>query len=115
MNPVQTLNTDQVKGMRDRSEPLELINVLPGQAFREKHIPGSINIPVEDGDFVQQVEECLGGAKEKTVVVYCASTECPASEQAARRLEQAGFTNVFDYEAGVAGWEQAGLPIKSGA
>lgn len=115
MNPVQTLNTDQVQAMKDRGEKFELINVLPAQAFHEKHIPGSINIPVDDGDFVQQVEERLGGAKEKTVVVYCANTECPASSKAAGRLEQAGFTNVFDYEAGVAGWEQAGLPIESGA
>jgi len=32
---------------------------------------------------------------------------CPASARAAEKLEQAGYTNVYDDEEGTAGWREA--------
>lgn len=88
-----------------------VINVLDSDTFEDKHIPGSVNIPMESEDFVERVEQRLGG-KSQPVVVYCASTQCDASEKAARQLEEAGFTNVQDFESGVEGWEQAGYQLE---
>jgi rhodanese-related sulfurtransferase len=34
------------------------------------------------------------------------------SSQAARKLEEAGFTNVHDYEGGTKAWQEAGLPVE---
>mgnify|MGYP003626742147 CR=1 FL=1 len=38
------------------------------------------------------------------VVVYCANFDCPASTDAARKLDEAGFNNVYDYEGGTQDW-----------
>jgi hypothetical protein len=37
------------------------------------------------------------------------------SPRAAGRLEQFGFTNVYDYVAGIADWKAAGLPVDGDA
>jgi rhodanese-related sulfurtransferase len=38
--------------------------------------------------------------------VYCASIDCHSSTDAAKKLDQAGFTNVYDYRGGAKAWHQ---------
>jgi rhodanese-related sulfurtransferase len=111
---MRTITTDKLKTMLDGGEDVRLINVLAEEDFREAHIPGSVNVPVNDKNLEKTVEEVVG-SKDATVIVYCASRECNASPTAAKRLEAAGFTDVIDYEDGIEGWRQAGLPVESGA
>ncbi|MYL23404.1 rhodanese-like domain-containing protein [Vreelandella massiliensis] len=84
-------------------EDFVLINVLPREVFNEQHIRTSINIPVQDDDFVKKVED-VAGSKDRKIVVYCANFECDASPKAAEKLEEAGFTQVYDYEGGTEDW-----------
>lgn len=93
---------------------IPVINVLDAEHFQEKHIPGSINIPLDSDNFADQVAERLG-SKSDPVIVYCASEQCDASTKAATRLESAGFTDIRDFEPGVQGWEDAGFRIEHGA
>ena len=102
---MKTLSYDQLKKIKDTKEDFVLINVLPAESFNEAHIPDSINIPLKQADFVAQVEEAVGGKEEK-VVTYCASFDCPASHDAAEKLEKSGFTNVSAYEGGVKEWQE---------
>lgn len=104
----------RVKEMLDRNEGVRLINVLPEEQFRKKHIPGSDSAPLGDDRFLERVEE-LAGDKSSKVVVYCASTECDASSKATRRLESAGFQDVADLEGGVQEWEDAGYALEGQA
>jgi rhodanese-related sulfurtransferase len=62
---------------------------------------------VDSDDFVERVEE-LVGHKDYPVVVYCADEGCSSSERAAEKLDQAGFTSVFDYSGGAQEWREAG-------
>ena len=113
---MKKLTTAELKRWRDeKSEDFALFNVLPHQSFEDKRIPGSISAPVGADDFVEQVEQTVAGDKSKSVVVYCANKSCNASPDAARKLEQAGFTNVFDYEAGIEAWESAGHEVATAA
>ncbi len=92
----------------DDDESAVIINVLSPQDFSEKHIPGTINVPLNGNDhFAKDVESVLGD-KNRHVVVYCASVECPASTNAAAVLEKAGFTEVSAFEGGMAEWEELG-------
>jgi len=51
-----------------------------------------------------------------TVVIYCTGGDCDASENTARRLEQAGFSfEVHILGKGYTDWEEAGLPTSAGA
>ena len=109
---MKTLDATQLKNMLDHSEDFVLIDVLPAKSFDEKHIPGSHNVPHERKSFVDEVLS-LAGDKNRKIVVYCASQTCQVSPTAAAKLEQAGFTNVFDFEDGIAGWERAGYEFSS--
>ena len=105
---MQTLSKTELNEMNHREkDDFVLINVLPRDAFREKHIRTSINIPIEGEDFDETVRKVAGG-KDRKVVVYCASFDCDASEKAAKRLEQAGFEQVYDYEGGTRDWFETG-------
>lgn len=108
---MQTITTRELRRMQDRREDFELINVLPEESYREAHIPGSLSIPLNDANFVEAVKR-TAGSKDRRIVVYCASETCDASPKAAEKLEQAGFSNVADYEGGVKQWQEAGLPLE---
>lgn len=101
---MQSITRDDLKRMNEQQhEDFVLINVLPRDAFQKRHIRTSINVPGGDDDFVETVERVAGG-KDRKIVVYCASFDCDASPKAGRKLEEAGFTQVYDYEGGTEDW-----------
>lgn len=101
---MKPISRDGLKIMNEAEhEDFVLINVLPRDVFRKQHIRTSINVPVDSDDFVRNVEAVVGG-KDRKVVVYCANFDCDASPKAGKQLEDAGFTEVFDYEGGTEDW-----------
>lgn len=101
---MQAINRDELKKMNEAEHrDFVLINVLPREKFNKQHIRTSINVPVDNDDFVDKVETVAGG-KQRDIVVYCASFDCDASPKAAKKLEQAGFEKVYDYEGGTSDW-----------
>lgn len=101
---MQTIEHNQLKTMNETEHrDFVLINVLPREAFNRQHIRTSINLPATEDDFVDNVLLVAGG-KDREIVVYCADTECDASPVAAEKLEQSGFTKVYDYAGGTADW-----------
>jgi len=102
-----TISADDLKEALGSDHPPVVINTLPRDAHEAKHIPGSINVPVDDLD---QVEDLVPN-KDESIVVYCANADCDASPKAAETLEEMGYTDVTDFEDGYAGWRQAGHPL----
>lgn len=104
---VQKLTKEQLKDKLDGDTQVKLVNVLPKESFEEKHIPESMNIPVTDIENTapQRLD------KEDEIVVYCADFECNASPKAAKKLEELGYRNIYDYEGGIEDWEKAGYNI----
>ena len=101
---MKAISRDELKKMNEvDARDFVLINVLAPEYFKKKHIRTSVNVPVQDDDFVSQVER-IAGDKNREVVVYCASFDCDASPKAAKKLEDAGFSHVFDYEGGTKDW-----------
>src|SRR3954462_718936 len=109
-----SIQRDELKRIIDHDEDVLVVDVLPYDRYLEHHIPGSISVPLSEPGFIPRVERQTTG-KDQPIVVYCASTSCNASREAAKALTQAGFTNVRAYEGGIAEWEQAGHPMASGA
>lgn len=85
-----------------------LINALGKDSYQAKHIPGSINIPTGNADMAKDVIPYM----DAEIVVYCANTDCDASLNLAQKLEEMGYTNVSDFEKGLAGWKSAGYEFK---
>lgn len=111
---MRVLQARDSKQRMERDESLLLINVLDPDAFEKQHVPGSHNIPQSRTDFVSQVQE-VAGRGDGPIVVYCASTDCTASPTAARKLTEAGFSDVADFEGGMAEWKRLGFDIETGA
>jgi rhodanese-related sulfurtransferase len=102
---MKTVDANGLKTLLDGSEDVLLVNTLKAESFGKTRIPGAVNIPLENEDFVVRVEQQAGG-KDKPVVVYCASRECNSSEKAAEKLENAGFTAVTDFAGGFKAWQE---------
>lgn len=101
---MRELSRDDLKRMNETEhDDFVLTNVLPAEKFNEKHVRTSINVPVGDDDFEQTMEKDVG-SKDRKVVVYCANFDCDASPKAAEKLEQAGFSQVYDYAGGTEDW-----------
>lgn len=107
---MQTIDRESLRRKMRTAEDLMVIEVLPEESFKEFHIPGAINVPVNSDDFAERIQAAAN--KDDEVVVYCQNTDCDASPRAAEKMEKLGFTRVFDYEAGKEDWRDAGLPVE---
>ncbi len=110
---MKTITTKKLKELLDKHCDLTLINTLGAHSFERTRIPGAINVPQDHSDFVQRVEQQVGG-KDKPIVVYCANLTCDSSEKAAKILEEAGFTAVLRYPGGFAAWEKEAGEVHAG-
>ena len=107
---MQTIARDVLKQWMDEDRDFTLVEALPRERFEQGHLPGAVNVPVDDAQFEGLVNELLPD-REEPVVIYCASLECPASLNEARKLEAMGYRQVYDYEAGKEDWEKAGYEL----
>lgn len=92
---------------------LRLVNVLDSASFKDAHIKG--NGAVESINVQMQELAKRAGEWDKTVpvVAYCSNYFCMASGDAAEKLTELGFTDVYAYEAGMAEWYRLSLSDKS--
>ena len=67
-----------------------LLDVRTPQEYREGHIPGSQNVPLQQLDQVEEVTE----NKDTVLYVYCRSGA--RSRQAVSLLKHMGYTNVHN-------------------
>ena len=107
---MKTIGRDELKQKIDAAEDFILIDVLPPEQYRKFHLPGALNLPLEEG-FEDEIQKIIPD-KEQMVVVYCANEQCQASPTAAKMMEELGYSNVYDYEQGKQDWKDAGLPIE---
>ena len=82
------------------------LDVRTAQEFAEGHLKNAININVESGNFEKEIANL---DKTATYAVYCRSGR--RSQVAIDRMKAAGFTNLFNLNAGVQEWAAAGLPL----
>lgn len=102
---MQTIEKDELKQKIDRGEPFALVDVLPPEEYNDYHLPGAINVPLND-DFAANVQQALPD-KRQEIVVYCKDESCSASSKAARQMEQLGYQRMVHYAAGKKDWRQA--------
>lgn len=113
---MQTLDINQLKEWKRTNKDFLFLNVLSREQFMDEHALGSRNVPLtedgDSGDFVDRVSK-LATSKDRTIVVYCAGPDCDASETAAKRLERAGYSNVYDFAGGLKAWKDADMPVSA--
>ena len=106
---MKTINRKQLQEKLE-GNGVALVEVLAPDAYREFHLPHAINVPLGEA-FGRNIQQAVPD-KNQPVVVYCHDQKCDASPTAARKMDELGYTNVFDYEAGKMDWKEAGLPVE---
>jgi rhodanese-related sulfurtransferase/DNA-binding transcriptional ArsR family regulator len=84
-----------------------LLDARPEREFRAAHIPGAINIPIDELEARLHVLPA-----EQEVVAYSRGPYCPLSDQAVTMLEANGY-RARRFALGLPDWRAAGLPVES--
>lgn len=108
---MQTISRMEAKQLIEGEQDVAVIEVLDEEYFAKFHLPGARNVPLDE-EFDQHIQEVVPD-KSQAVLVYCHDSECDASPKAASRMEELGYQQVYDYEAGKTDWKEAGLPVET--
>jgi protein-disulfide isomerase/rhodanese-related sulfurtransferase len=106
------IRTSEAREFFERESAALFVDVRQARDYETGRIPGAINVPVEE---VEGRWDSL--PKDRSIVLYESGRSpgdvCAASRAAGRVLLAHGFAheNVKVYEDGLAGWENAGLPV----
>jgi len=80
-------------------------------AFKTGHIPGALNVPLDQLD--ARVGEIESRAGRRPIVAYCACLDEHASAKAVEVLNARGLTNVSALVGGLRAWIAGGGKIQS--
>lgn len=86
---------------------MTLLDVRSPEEFAQGHLPGAINIPLEELE--QRLAEL---AADQEWVAYCRGPYCVLSHNAAALLRAKGF-KVRRLEQGFTDWQAAGLGVET--
>lgn len=101
---MQIIRKSQLEKWISQKTDLLIIDILSKENFDSRRIPGAINIPFKnDENFICEVEKRVL-SKDGRIVIYCLNKQCPLSSQAAGKLDNAGFANVYYLKEGIEGW-----------
>ncbi|HXF64120.1 MAG TPA: rhodanese-like domain-containing protein [Caldilineaceae bacterium] len=101
----QRLEPAQYQAQFSRPQkPHLLVDVRTAQEFRDGHIPGAVNI-----DLQQLPARLHEIPRDQPVVLYCRSGQRSAA--AARLLAQAGYQDLYDL-GGIIAWQAQGFPVR---
>lgn len=104
----RTISRNELKNMIDRNEDFVLVDVLSNRHFEEEHIKSAINCPADE---IERKAKNLFNKKDK-IVVYCSGYGCTASHEAAKKLVEMGYKNVWRFEGGISEWKKTGYPLE---
>ncbi|WOD42482.1 rhodanese-like domain-containing protein [Hwangdonia lutea] len=85
---------------------VQLIDVRTPKEFKEGHIKDAQNIDFLSSTFTEDIKTL---DKEKPIIVYCRSGR--RSANSTKKLQEAGFTEIYDLEGGILKWEQEGFDV----
>ncbi len=108
---MRKINREEARSLLEDGKHVAVIEVLGPEYFEKFHLPGARNVPLDD-QFESKIQDAVPD-KSQPVMVYCLNEDCDASPKAAQKLEELGYQEVYDYEAGKMDWKEAGLPVAS--
>ncbi len=107
-NERDTLEPVSRDELRERSKNglVTVLDVRPTEEYEFGHIPGAINMPLED------IEKCIEDIPiGQEVIAYCRGPYCVLAFEAVAKLRERGF-GARRLEDGYPEWKAAGLPVE---
>ncbi len=105
-NTIEVITAEEMKEI-SKIEDVQLIDVRTQEEYEEGYIEGFQNIDYYSDDFTKDIEKL---DKSKPVIVYCKSGN--RSGKCAKKMEEAGFSKVYDLEGGITQWKFKGFEVK---
>lgn len=92
------INMEEAIAMMEAESGYIILDVRTAEEFRDKHIPGAINIANETigSEEIPRLPD-----KDQLILVYCRSGN--RSKQAAEKLAALGYTNIVEF-GGINDW-----------
>ena len=106
---VAELTVDQVDGFMAKKSKIAIFDANSESTRKEKGvIPTATLLPSSS----QYELSLLPSDKDTKLIFYCGSESCSASDTAAARAAENGYSDVCVLRAGIKGWKAAGKPTK---
>lgn len=96
---VRTVTPSEANDLIAENDPV-IIDVRTPAEYREAHIDGAVNLPVDDLNSTKVFEIC--DDVDRPILVYCAAGV--RSRQACDKLVAMGFMNIYDMVDGINAW-----------
>ncbi len=106
---VQTIEAKTFSEKLKSTDKPQLVDVRTPEEYASEHLDNAQNINWNGDNFVSEVQKL---DKTKPIFVYCKVGG--RSGQAANKLTQLGFTEVYNLDGGIMKWNAAGLGKPSG-
>jgi len=103
------INNNEAVRLMNKEDAL-VLDVRTQEEYQQGHISGATNIPA---GLVDARISDIQDRKSTPVILVCQSGN--RSMQAARSLKKHGFEDIYNMSGGMAGWQQANLPVLSGS
>lgn len=107
--PGVEISADELLKIMNSGDKYYLFDARPAKRFGDGHIPTAMSAFPEDDNFLSLLPE----DKAALVVFYCGGPTCPFTGKAVEKAQQAGYTNLKGFQAGLPGWKKAKLPVHS--
>jgi thioredoxin len=82
----------------------QILDVRTPEEYSGQHLDNAVNVNWRDSDFTDKASKY---DKKKPVFVYCMSGG--RSKQAAAKLQELGFTTIYELQGGIIKWNAEGL------
>lgn len=111
---IQERTPQEAQALLQENSDVLLLDVRESSEHEQGHIKGALLIPrgileaAADPVYPKHSAE-LAGARQRPVLVYCATGG--RSAMAAATLQLMGFEQVYSMDGGFGRWEQEGLPV----
>lgn len=102
----ETIDVDAFQKKQAELKDVQLLDVRTPDEYNEGHLKGALNIDWRGTDFADQVAKL---DKNKPVMVYCLGGG--RSSAAAEKMQEMGFTTIYNMEGGFMKWTNANKPV----
>ncbi|HVO84389.1 MAG TPA: YceI family protein [Syntrophobacteria bacterium] len=108
---ITTVSHEKLRAWMEAGRDLVIIDTLPGDVYRKRHLPGAKNACVYEVVFLQQAEAIVPD-RNREIVVYGSSIVSMDAVTAAEKFARLGYQRVHVLSGGLAAWQQAGYPLE---
>jgi len=109
--PGVEISVEELLKIMTGGDAYSLFDARPVKRFGAGHIPSAKSAFPKDDNFLS----LLPADKDALLVFYCGGPTCPYTGIAVGMAQEAGYTKLKGFQAGLPGWKKSKLPVHSDA